>query len=235
LRQRRQDALFDVERAESALAADNPWQERIELLTDALATVDADLHALDDLPPAPSYPMQPTPIRDLVATADEPADVAFAIGNQTFRFREEIDWDQRGGPTVRGDLRPVAGDPAALVPSDVPPALHEALVQHLTDSLLVFATDLRDRALNDQALPDSPTLADLARPCPDCGGWEDWRGRCDECARRDLRRQALRAEADRLDIERAAEAEERHRLAERIPIARRRLAQIDADLAALGE
>ena len=235
LRRRRQDALFDVERAELAFAAENPWQERIELLTDALATVDADRRALDDLPAAPSYPLPPTPIRDLVATADEPADVAFAIGDQAFRFREEIDWDQRGGPTVRGDLRPAAGSPAALLPLDTPPDLHEALVQHVTDSLLVFATDLRDRALNGQALPTSPTLADLARPCPVCGGWQDWRGRCAECARRDLRRQALRAEADRLDAERAEEAEERHRLAERLPIARRRLAQIDADLAALGD
>lgn len=234
LRRRRQDALFDVERAEQALAADNPWQERIDLLTESLATIDAELRAVDALPAVPSYPLPPTSIRDLVATADEPADVAFAIGDQTFRFREEIDWDQRGGPTVRGDLRPQAGDAAALIPPETPPNLRDALLQHLTDSLLVFATDLRDRALNGEALPESPTLADLARPCPACGGWQDWRGRCAECARRDLRRQALRAEADRLEAERTAEAEERYRLADRLPIARRRLAQLDADLAALG-
>ena len=241
LQRRRQDALYDVEQGELALAPDNPWTARIALLTDTLATVETDRRALADLPPVPAFPLLPTPIRELRADVVGPGGaedghvtVAFRIGDERFRFREAPDWDQRGGPTVRGDLRLEEGDPAVLLPAETPPDRRAALAEHLADSLYVFATDLRDRALSGAALPEAPTLADLAQPCPECGGWRDWRGRCPECARRDLRRQALRAEARRIEGERTAAAEERHRLADRLPIARRRLAQIDAEIAALG-
>lgn len=241
LRRRQEDARFDVERAELALAPDNPWTERIALLSETLASVDADRRAIDDLPPAPTFSLPPTPIRDLRASGNEPIEVSFAIGDQRFVFREETDWDQRGGPTVRGDLRPQAGDPAALLPSGVgpgppetPPDRRDALATHLADSLFVFAADLRDRALSGEPLPTAPTLTDLATSCPICGGWQDWRGRCPECARRDLRRRSLRSEADRLEAERSAASEERHRWADRLPVARRRLAQIEVDIASVG-
>jgi hypothetical protein len=233
LERRRRDAQFDVEQSEAALAPENPWQVRIDLLTDALATIETDRRALDAQPPAPTFPLPPTPIADLCATDDEPAEVAFAIGDCRFLFREATDWDQRGGPTVRGDLQRVDGDPAHLVPAETPSDRQDALARHLTDSLDVFATAMRDHALAGEALPTSPTLADLAQPCPDCGGWRDWNGRCPECAWRELRRQSLRSEAARLERERTAEAEELHRLTERLPIARRRLTQIDVEIAAL--
>jgi hypothetical protein len=108
------------------------------------------------------------------------------------------------------------------------------LVEHLAASLFVFATDLRDRALNGQPLPTAPTLADLARPCDACGGWQDWHGTCPECQRRAWQRQHLDAEEERLRREREREEDERARLADRLPIARRRLAEVDAEIAALG-
>lgn len=231
LRKRRDLVAFDLERAESATRPDNPWQERIALLGESIATVEADLARLAAEPPTPSVTLPVTPIGGIAATADEPATVEFVIGPERFRFEEETDWDQRGGPRVRGDLQRRVGDAAALVPADIPPDLRDPLARHLTSSVAVFATDLRDRALDGEPLPPSPTLADLARPCPDCGGWSDWRGTCDACAQRAWKRQQLDQEIARLDAERAEEAEERHRWADRLPIARRRLADVDAEIA----
>ena len=48
------------------------------------------------------------------------------------------------------------------------------------------------------------------------------------------RRQELDVEEERLRTERAREDEERARLADRLPIARRRLAEVDAEIASLG-
>lgn len=231
LRKRRETVAFDLERAESATHPDNPWQERIDLLGESIATVEADLAALAAQPPAPSFPLPETPVLDVAASADEPASVRFAIGPQRFRFEEETDWDQRGGPRVRGDLRRREGDAAVLVPRETPPEVRAPLARHLAASVEVFATDLRDRALDGEPLPADPTLADLARPCPDCGGWSDWRGHCDACAQRAWRRQQFEQEIARLDAERAEEAEDRHRWADRLPIARRRLADVDAEIA----
>jgi hypothetical protein len=233
LRRRRQDARFDVEQGELAAEEVNPWSERIALLTDALATIEADRQALDALPVAPVHPLPTTLIEEIVARGDFLIEVSFRIGGEPFSYREETDWNERGGPTVRGDLRRQSGSPEALLPPDAPPVRRDALLAHLDSSLDVFATDLRDRFLTGMSLPERPTLADLAQPCPRCGGWQDWQGRCPECARRDLRRQELRAEWERLERARAAEAEERHRLVERLPVARRRLALIESELAAV--
>ena len=234
VRRRRELVAFDVERAEAARRPDNPWQERIDLLGESIATVEADLEALAKLPPAATFPLPETPITGIEATAGEQATVRFQIGPERFSFAEEVDWDQRGGAVVRGDLRQREGDAAALVPAETPPDLRDALTRHLTDSVAVFATDLRDRALEGEPLPTAPTLADLARPCPECGGWRDWRGTCEVCSQRAWRRQQLLTEAARLEKERTEEAEERHKWAERLPIARRRLADVDAEIAKLG-
>jgi hypothetical protein len=234
LQRRRQDALFDVEQGELAETEENPWTERIALLSETLAAIENDRRALDARPTVPSLSLPPVPIEHVVAHDEEFIEVRFSIGSEAFRYGEQTDWDERGGPTVRGDLRRQAGDPAALVPGDVPAELRDPLIAHLDGSLDVFATDLRDRALAGNSLPEQATLADLARPCPDCGGWQDWHGRCPECARHDLRRQALRDEAERLERERTATTEERHRLIERLPIARRRLVAVESEIASLG-
>jgi hypothetical protein len=205
----------------------------MELLDRSLATVEDDLRALAAIPPLPAIALPETPITEIDVRLEEPVSVAFTIGPERFRWEEEIDWDQRGGPVVRGQFQQRAGDAAALVPDDFPPDRREALARHLADSVAVFAVDLRNRALEGGPFPAQATLADLARPCPECGGWRDWRGHCDTCAARAYQRQTLQAEAARLAQEREAEEEDRHKWAERLPVARRRLTDVDAEIAAL--
>ncbi|MBA2276554.1 MAG: hypothetical protein H0W06_02210 [Chloroflexia bacterium] len=233
LERRRQAALFEVEQGELASTADNPWEQRIALLTEALATVNDDLERLDAAPPEPFAALHETPITDIVVSSGQPPSVGFTVGDQRFQYDEEVDWAERGHQVAMGELRRLAGDPARLVPTTISAELVESLTVHLTDSLFVFASDLRDRQLDAEPFPDRPTLADLGRPCAVCGGWRDWRGRCQACARRNAERGQLKREADRLLDERAGEVEERHRLVERMPIARRRLADIETQLDAL--
>lgn len=234
LRNRRQAVLFDVDQAEAALQPENPWRERIDLLNEAIATVETDLKALEELPRVESAPLPATPIADIAVSIEEPPSVSFRIGEERFRYEEEIDWAERGTTVVHGELKRSAGEVDRIVPASIPAHLRDDLLAHLTDSLFVFATDLRERKLSDEPPPERATLADLAQPCPDCGGWRDWKGHCPECQRRAYRRQQLDAEADRLAAEREHEAEELARWADRLPVARRRLADVDAEIAALG-
>jgi hypothetical protein len=234
LKKRREGALFDLGQAELALQEDNPWRRRIDLLTQALDSVESDREALKNLPKRPSHPLPAVPIEIQEVRTEEPPSVSFKICNEVFQHEEELDWAERGTTVVRGELQHRAGDPAALPMVEVPSELQSELADHLTDSMFAFATDLRDRALAGEPMPEAPTLADLAKPCPECGGWQDWKGHCPECTRRQWQRQQLDAEANRLDRERAAEIEEQAQWAERLPIARKRLADIDAELALLG-
>jgi hypothetical protein len=235
LKRRREGALYDLTQAELAHAEENPWRERVLLLTEALETVDRDRDALKNLPKRESFPLPPVPIVIQEVRTEEPPAVTFRIGDETFHYDEDLDWAERGTTVVRGDLQPRTGDPGALPMDSVPEGSRSGLIDHLTDSLFAFATDLRDRALAGEPVPESATLADLARPCPECGGWQDWKGHCPECKRRQWQRQQLDAEAERLERERTAEMEDQAKWAERLPIARRRIADIDAELAALGE
>jgi hypothetical protein len=234
LTRRREGAMYDLSQAELALEDDNPWRQRVQLLTEALEGVELDLEELDNLPRRDLPSLPATPIEILEVKAEEPASISFRIGDQSFRYEEDLDWAERGGPVVHGELQHRAGDSEALVADYVPPELKSELIDHLVDSLFVFATDLRDRALSSEQLPVAPTLADLARPCPEFGGWQDWRGNCSECKRRQWRRQQLEAEGERLDAERTAEIEDQGKWSERLPVARKRITEIDAEIAALG-
>ncbi|MGH2561570.1 MAG: hypothetical protein ACRDJH_21090 [Thermomicrobiales bacterium] len=234
LRQRREAVMFDVEQAETALQPENPWQDRIALLDEAIGTVEADLKALADLPKIESMPLPATPIEDVAVSIEEPPSVSFRIGDETFRFEEEIDWAERGTTVVHGELKQQSGPIERFVPPATPEHVRAALTAHLAGSLFVFATDLRERKLAADPLPSAPSLADLAQPCAECGGWRDWKGHCPECTRRAFRRQQLEAEVNRLAREQAQEREDLAKWAERLPIARRRLADVDAEIAALG-
>ncbi len=234
LRRRRDALLFDIDQGLLAQQPVNPWQDRIELLTDALATIEADLTAIEGRQVVRRPPVEPTPITAISAAGHDLIRVRFLIGGEQFVFEEQADWDERGGPTVRGDLQPVAGDVSRLIPPSFDVDDQRALNDHLRDSVAVFASNLRDRSLAGDPLPQSATLLELARPCSECGGWIDWNGRCAECALREMERQRLRAEANRLDDERRKEAEERHKLAEGLPISQRRLTAVEADIQALG-
>ncbi len=235
LRRQRLAILFDIEQGELAASPDNPWSNRIGLLTEALATVADDLKATSDITPGPYAPLPETPIRIGTITTDDAAVVEFTVGDQRFQYSEDVDWAERGHQIARTELVRRAGEVEPLIPTSTPDGLRDALHEHLEDSLFVLASDLRDRSLDGEALPLNPNLADLAAPCPVCGGWSDWRGTCQNCARRNAAQMVLKREEARLLDERAREAEERHRLVEGLPLARKRLRDVEADLVRLGD
>jgi hypothetical protein len=230
MRQQRLAMTFDLDQGELAEADDNPWTNRISLLTDAMGTVHDDQLRLRSAPKSPYFLVPAIPIIDLTVSDTQPIEVAFEIAPEMFDYQEELDWAERGHQMALPELIRRNGSALPLVPVDAPMALRDALHSHLSHSLDVFASDMRDRRLDEEALPVAPTLADLAPPCPECGGWADWKGRCATCAMRAGEELRLRREEQRLLDERAREAEERHRLRERLPITRRRLADLDREI-----
>lgn len=221
---------FDIAQGELASDPDNPWTHRIELLTEALETVGEDQASAKEIPPEPYYPLPPTPVRDITVERNGGIKVGFSIDEHRFRYAEVLDWAERGHQVAAPEFLVVEADVEAILPEDAPVELRAPLKRHLTDSLAVFATDLRDRTLDEEPLPEQPTLADLAGRCSVCGGWADWRGRCDACTRRKAREQELRMEQNRLLKERANEAEERHRISERLAMARRRMSDLETEI-----
>lgn len=235
LQRKRVAILFDIEQGELAASPDNSWTQRIALLTEAMVNVSDDLRGANAIEPGPYHPVPPAPITIGAISTGDAASVEFAVGEQQFSFSEDQDWAERGHQMSRSELVRRSGDVNALVPVDTPEDLRHDLRTHLSDSLFVMASDLRDRALDGDPMPPNPTLADHAAPCPVCGGWTDWRATCQTCARRNARAMELKREEGRLLDERSREAEERRRLVEGIPLAWKRLRDVDADLVRLGE
>jgi len=233
LERRRLAIQFDIDQGELAQEPYNPWSHRIELLTEALANVEAELAAVRRAEPEPYHPVPAQPVEGMHVSQDEPYRVSFSIGDQHFTWRERLDWIERGGILAQPELVQESGNARALVPADTPADLREPLGTHLEGSVTSLAVALRDARLNEQALPGSATLTDLAKPCPTCGGWTDWNGHCNACATRRAQEQALFNERQHLMKERSAESEERHRLAERLPLARKRMADLERELAEL--
>lgn len=231
---RRAGILLDVEQTEAATRPDNPWLDRVREIDDALAAVAREQAAVSAEPRSVGAPLPAAPIVDIRVATTAPPSVRFQIGPETFVFEEDLDWSERGFQLARSDLLLRFGSVGNLPDQSLPPSEREAAASHLANSLFVFATDMLDRALSDRALPERPTLADLAVPSPEHGGWLDWHGASPEHHRRERLRQDLEMEAERLRTERARELEERARWADRLPIARRRLADVDAELAKLG-
>jgi hypothetical protein len=83
-------------------------------------------------------------------------------------------------------------------------------------------------------LPEHITLSDLAQPDRVNGGWLEWNGVSLEGVRRQTIAREIDAEERRLLAERSREVEEMEKLADRLPIAQRRLSEVDAEIAALG-
>ncbi len=234
LENQREQTQFDIAQGELALEDDNPWKQRVALLSETLETVEADRKRVEHIDPEPYWQVPPVPITDpSVRIENDVATVRYTVGDERFTYEEPLDWAERGHQIARMELQRVEGEPETVVPANVPADLREALLAHLDHSLFVFATVLRDTHLDEEPLPTDATLADLARPCPDCGGWMDYRGRCQACARRKMRLQELFQERGNLLNERAAEIEEQHRIAERLPLARKRLRDIEFQIGEL--
>jgi hypothetical protein len=232
LNRRREGILFDLDQAELATMPENPWRERIALYGETIKVVQSDIAALDREPHVSRPTLPTTPIQIETVAPDDPAVVAFDVGMVAFRYESEIDWAERGTTIARGELIRMTGDPAQLVPADMPAEFREELASHLDNSLFIFATDLRRLADEGEPFPDA-TLSDLAKPCPICGHWQSWGGFCAVCAERANRRRALEAEFMRISAEQSAEEDERAKWVERLPVARRRLADVDAEIALL--
>src|SRR5680860_162599 len=157
LRRQRHAILFDVEQGELAASPDNPWTNRIALLTDAMTTVADDLETASAIVPGPFHPLPGSPIAIDSVDAGDAAAVEFTIGNARFEYSNDPDWAERGHQIVHTELVRRSGSASDLIPNDTPPSLRDALRDHLDDSLFVFASDLRDRTLDGELLPVSPT------------------------------------------------------------------------------
>jgi hypothetical protein len=234
LLRRREAVMFDVEQAELALEPENPWMERVALLDQAIDQTQAELERTSSLIEPPGAPFPPLPIQNISVSLVEPVSVSFSVGSAPFHYEEEQDWAERGSQLARGELQLVEGDPASILTEEAPSPARDRRVQFLTSALFVFASDLRDRALNGEPIPEGPTLADLATPDPEHGGWRDWKGHSPARAQKQSLLHELRAEEERLLANRAQELDDLAKWADRLPIARRRLAEVDAEIAALG-
>lgn len=233
LERRRMAIQFDIDQGELALSPDNPWSHRIELLTEALSNVESELQAARQIEPQPYHPLPPTPITNVEVSESEPYQVSFQIGDEAFRWSERLDWIERGGILAQPVFEHEAGDAGKLVPGDTPTDLVEPLRHHLRESVAAYAVVLRDAGLGEEQMPADATLADLAPQCPVCGGWMDYNRNCNACAVRKVNEQNLFQERQHLMRERSAEAEERHRLGERLPLAQRRMDELERQIAEL--
>lgn len=231
LRKRREAVMFDVEQAELASQPENPWLARVALLDEALATIQEDRRRAHEEREPAGRPLVPSPIEEIAVAEGPPPSVSFRIGGERFQYQEEVDWAERGFQLARSELQLRTGDPAKLIPADIAGDERERLLDHLTNSLFVFASDLRDRKLAGEDTPSGLTLADLGQPDETHGGWLLWGGQSPAAQRLQHRLQELMQEERRLLDERKRELDEVARLADRLPIARRRLADVDAEIA----
>ncbi|MDI3340927.1 MAG: hypothetical protein QJR03_10395 [Sphaerobacter sp.] len=233
LLQRRSNLAYDLAQAELALQPENPWTERIAQLDAAIAQAEADLAALRPAPATvPRVQLPATPIAVEDVRPAEPAAVTLRAGEVTLRYQEEIDWAERGHQVALPQLARVAGDVAPLVPADLEASTRAALADHLRQGFSIVAEEALERAAAGEP-PPAYTLADLTRPCPTCGGWQDPKGRCAACAELERQRQRIRAGLERLRAERDEQRQEMERYRERLPVIRRQLAETEADIAKL--
>jgi hypothetical protein len=230
---KRRDALLQELRiAEEAEQPDNQWRRQIALVTEALGSIERDRDAVADVHGPAGHVLPRTPISDIDVSLDPVATVRFSIGETGFKYAEELDWAERGTQIARSDLIREQGEIERLVPIDFPAEQREALIEHLEGSLFTFATDVRDRVIENQPLPGA-TLADLARPSEELGGWLDWSGQSPIAQARQLELHRLRAEQERLANERTQLLDEESKAMESIPVVRRRLADVEHQLSTL--
>jgi len=235
LERRIADLRYDLELAESATREPNRWSERAAELTEAIDQARRDAEAvLVPTDPQPGLPLPPLPVTVEWLTLDEPAEVVFRVGDERFRYSEEIDWAERGHQKAEAVLQRTEGEVEALLPADLPTERRPELREHLAHGLGTLAALLREEGMTAEAA-SRLTLADLAQPCPVCGGWQDLRGRCPACQERTWAAAGLRADAARLLKERNDQLAEGRRWAERGPVLRRQLADAEAELVRLSQ
>lgn len=233
LRKRRDEVLFDVEEATLAGEEANPWLERVATIDEAARAVEADLASVAR--PVATSPGVALPAVSVtvVAVAEEPSPrVTIRVGDAELVYVEDLDWSERGHQLARTELHLELGDPSSLVPPSVGEDHRAELVEVLGDSLFRLATEARDASTVSRAMPPSRPLSALAVPDDEFGGWVDVTGSSPRRRAHAVRVAELTAELERLRAERDRELEEMSRWRERLPIARRRLRDVDEQIAA---
>jgi len=230
LLQRRADLAYDLARAESTLHAENEWTERIGQLDAAIAQAQEELAAIRPRARAgPAIALPATSIEVVEVQPAEPATVVLRAGGVTLRYREELDWAERGHQLALPRLGREEGDVDALVPPDLPAEDRERFAEHLRHSFAIIADEVLERTVDGETLPRW-TLADVSRPCAACGGWLDPKGRCPACVELDWQRQQIRDDAERLRKERDDVRRDLEQTRERLPIIRRQRAETEVDI-----
>lgn len=223
LEQRINNLRHDIAQAQSALEENNRWTKRAAELDAAIGQAREDLVTVQEPPPGKEPIALPaTPIDIERVEAGPPSDVRVSIGDEAFRYSEEIDWSERGHQKSEFVLRRFAGNVERLIPEDIPADRREELREHLAHSVGALAEMLREHALEDKDLP-ALTLSDLATPCPKCHSWRDALDRCISCQRREWRAQEIRGEMERLLDERNSQLDEIARWRDALPVLRRQL------------
>lgn len=232
---RRSSIEFDIAQAETAFMPSNRWTERIEQLDDAIRQAEEDLERLSPQPgTTPDVRLPDTPIAIDVRSIDVPAEIELRAGKETFLFREELDWSERGHQVALPKLQQVEGSVEHLIPANLDGDARELLTSHLTNSLSVIANTALKNAVNQES-PGDFTLEDLTRPCEECGGWLDPLGRCPACAELDWQRNQIASAAARLIDERNDTFADMELARERMPVFRRQLQDVNHDIQELRE
>ncbi len=230
LLRRREELSYDLALAEQALAEENRWTERVRELDSALAEVESQLAALEVAPRREAEPGLPVvPVEVVVEPESSPVTVTLTVAGVSLRWVEEVDWAERGHQLAPARLRRVEGGAAAVLAAVGYPEPSATLVATLEASLDQLAADAL-AAVRQERHWTPVTLADLVRPCPHCGGWVDLRGRCPTCTALEWQRQQLSLERNRLRRERDEVLRDWQRMRDRLPVIRRQLAEVEADI-----
>lgn len=231
---RQRDAILaGVAQAQLAAQSGNPWNDRAGTIDVALATIAVELERLDAPVFPGNWPIPPLPITLLQVQSDPQAMVTFRLGEQEHHYEAEIDWAERGSTVYHGDLTGGAVDFASLLHQVAGQSDAPFLAEDLQRIPFVFATACQEAAERGDELPAASTLRDISSPCPVCGRWRDMHGICLTCEERNRKRACLLAEQERLRGQRQAALDERDRLRDHLPIAQRRLAEIDMQIAGI--
>lgn len=211
-----------LEEAELAARRDNPWNERAQLIDQAIAEVgDQIQQPIEQVDrPHPSLPDWPLTIEEL--EPESPSRVVIAADQYRFPFAEEIDWAERGTTVVKGDLL-LEGDDLSRLARVLGLDLHAT--ERLFDALFALATDARDAALAGRPRARIDRFDHLLGACPVCGDIQLWNGVCLSCVDRKARLGRLEAERQRLFVDRDAVLAERAAKVEQLPVLRKRYAE----------
>src|SRR5699024_87992 len=120
LRRRREALVHDLAAAEEATLADNRWRTELALIAQAMTETARDLDEVGTHIAPPGSALPPTPITGIAVETEPVVRVAFLVGENRFRYAEEIDWAERGTQLARSELILEQGNAESLIPAEFP-------------------------------------------------------------------------------------------------------------------